>query len=260
MYSKFTLFFIILFSFFGCNHTQSESVIDPDGNKNLKVINGTEINNLYSPQILKINIIFKDSTSGFCTGTVIGADSVLTAAHCFTDGYQSANISKPTGETVAVNQVMIHPDFLVNKNLGAIFNDVAVVKTSAPLNLPKLGILVSRQVETNELIEIYGFGLDENGTYGNLKTGTMQIDTVTQNHLIATFSSLSNPCNGDSGGPALVNVLNSDGSLKSVSIAGIISSGTLEKCQEGDINLLTNLHNPSVINFITSLVPEVALQ
>jgi secreted trypsin-like serine protease len=228
--------------------------------KDAKIIDGSEQDSLLSPQILRLDIVFNDSTTGFCTGTVIGTNSILTAGHCFAGGVKSATASKPDGTLLPITQAFVHPAYSVNDQVNAIFNDVAIVKTNTPLNLPVLGLLVSSQLSAGAIVSIYGFGVDENGNSGVLRAGTMELNTVTANHLISVFDGLSNTCNGDSGGPATYTQQDGNGAVVSVSIAGITSSGSLENCDQGDVSLFTNLNNPSIISFISGLVPEVTLQ
>lgn len=248
--------FCAIFFLAACNNGQNTNA----GFKNSKIINGSEQDPFQSPQILKIDVNFTDSSSGFCTATVIGNNALLSAGHCFVGGVSSASIQKPDGSRIAVSQIIVHPQYVFDSTLGAIFNDVAVVKTAESLNLPPLGILASRQVEPASVLGVYGFGLDENGDSGLLKAGSIVAETITANHIIATFQDLSNPCNGDSGGPATYNILDAAGNLSSVAIAGIISTGSSETCEKGDVNLFTNLNQPAIISFISGLVPEVSLQ
>lgn len=269
---KFTVFSksfaaaLLLIFFVSCKGTNSSFSVKSDNvsytgsNNGAKIINGSDQDAFLTPQILRIDINFTDGSKGFCTGTVIGADSILTVGHCFKGGVSSASVIKPGGEVLAVAGVFIHPQYFADQSLGAIFNDVAVIKTAQPLNLPVLGILVSTQLTVPALVDIDGYGFDENGDAGTLKRGSMLVDTVTPNHLIAVFDDLSNACNGDSGGPATFSVFDEGGSLQSVSLVGLISSGSVENCAAGDRNLFTNLNNPSVLNFISAIVPEVALQ
>ncbi len=262
------IYFILVLA--ACQNSSVEynsSINSNNGEKsvNAKIIDGTEQSQLSSPQILKINIVYSDQTSAFCTGTVIGNNSILTAGHCFSDGNipketTATYVTKPDGIILTAGQIFVHPGFQYDISLGAIFNDLAIVRTTENLNLPVLSILASRQLEAGTLVGIYGYGLDENGSAGYLRSGNMIIDSVTPNHLISTYNEYSNPCNGDSGGPVTYSLPDQNGNVVSVAIAGIISSGSVENCERGDVNLFTNLGNPSIINFISDLVPEVSLQ
>ena len=224
-----------------------------------RIINGFEHSPANSPQILKLDIKFTDSTDGFCTGTVIGSHSILSAGHCFKNQSGVSFVKVNGGSSQAISQIIIHPLYREDFELGAIFNDVAVLKATEPLNLPALSIFASGQITTGDLIGIYGYGIDEKGNSGILRSGNMLISAVTANHLFAVFNNLSNTCSGDSGGPVTYSSFDQDGNLQSVALVGITSTGTSEKCDKGDLNLFTNINNPHILNFIIELVPEVSL-
>jgi secreted trypsin-like serine protease len=225
-----------------------------------RIINGNEIDPTAYPQIIKLNLTLSDGSAGICSGTVIGSNSVLTAGHCFPSGIRSASIEKSDGSSVAITKVYVHPGYTENLVVNAIFNDVAIAKTSTPIGLPALGIIASQTPTSDDLIGIYGYGYDEDRNLGTLRSGTMSIDLVTDNHIFATFDDLSDTCNGDSGGPATISLTDATGQITAVGIVGITSSGSKSDCSQGDLSLFTNVQTPGVLNFIKKYAPEVVIQ
>lgn len=222
---------------------------------NAKIISGDLCQSNASP-IVRIDLTTQDGDTAICTGNIIAPNKVLTAAHCFlTLKIASASIHSD-GKDIAVSEVKVHPDVGTDGTNLALFNDVAVLTTARNLNLPAIPIVTSEEVAIGDAIGVQGFGLDENGGFGISKGGAMLVTDLSPNHIFAAFDGNgSNPCNGDSGGPALLTL--TDGS---VGIVGIVSSGNPStQCLAGDVTLFTNLQTESVLDFIVSQVPSVGL-
>lgn len=214
-----------------------------------RVINGETCTPSGSP-IVKLLISSVGGIQALCSGTAISSTMVLTAAHCFLTTNVLSVVVDTGDNFVNAKAINVHPNIQVNKN--AIFNDVAIVETERPLGTPTLPIVLSQTVEPGDLIGINGYGIDESGIPGVFKGGTMKVSKVTVNHVGAIFDgSLSNTCNGDSGGPATLTL------PAGVGIIGLTSSGLKTDCSSGDETLFTNLQSQSVLDFVTSLVPEV---
>jgi secreted trypsin-like serine protease len=143
-----------------------------------------------------------------CTGTVIAAQLVLTAAHCLATATPTAVVFVgATGDAeteVQVADAIVHPDFEADglaNDLGA-----AVLESPAPeaaLPIPLHSALVARGTE----LRLVGFGrtsalaVDE----GLRRQGTAVVDSVDP----LTFRyrpSPSQACIGDSGGPAFATI------------------------------------------------------
>lgn len=250
---------LVLVGMLGCGGAGKMSVDVNTGNAsgNQKIINGTPVDQLLSPQIVELDLQFVGG-SGLCTGTVIGPTHVLTAGHCITSSLISGSVSTAAG-SVPLRAAYRHPGYLESPELGAVFNDVAVVETVAPLNLPALALIASQEPPAESSIGIWGYGLDEDGNLGTLKTGTMTLSWVSPNHLAAVFDNMSNTCQGDSGGPATTALVDENGAVVAVGIVGITSTGSNADCSQGDLSLFTNIQNPAVLSFILGVAPEAVV-
>jgi len=220
-----------------------------------KIINGSQCSNSQSP-IVRIDLLGRNGNSAICTGNVIASNKIVTAAHCFLFfPVESASVNLGDS-SIAVTEINLHPGVGTDGTNLALFNDVAVISTRRSLGRPTIPIVVSQDIEQGDAIGVQGFGLDESGEFGSSRGGAMLVSAVSENHIFAAFEGEgSNPCNGDSGGPATFTL--ADGS---VGIVGVVSSGNPEtECFEGDVTLFTNLQTQSVLDFVLGLVPEAGL-
>ncbi len=167
-------------------------------------------------------------TSGFCTATLIGCETVLTAAHCVcpdgADTYADcvqAGVADPAtigfffqhaGFVMGTRSIAIHPEFASDRA-----GDIAVIKLNQPLTgITPLGINTIRRPPPGTTGFIVGFGrtgdpgLVPPGV-GIKRTGSVQtsrcpaaIPGDTHDCYEAAASDDPAACQGDSGGPLLV--------------------------------------------------------
>lgn len=218
-----------------------------------RIIDGSACGNSSSSPVVKI-VLFDvfGAATGLCTGTMLTSRDVLTAAHCFPSGIVAAAVDI-NNTLVFADTVTAHSGFFEDETAVAAFNDVAVMSLDSALSLPTLPIYVGPALAKNDIISVFGYGLDENEGLGELKSGEMSVTEVTDNHIFSTFNGEgSNTCQGDSGGPAITT------ESGPAAVAGITSTGTLLSCAKGDTSLFTNIQSESVLNFILSVVPGVA--
>ena len=155
-----------------------------------------------------------------CTATVVGPHTAITAAHCF--------INKPPrtlrvmfgnsladGTFIAVADARSHPSF----EPGMLMHDIAVLTLrdeapAAPLAFDPRTIDASL-VGTS--FRVVGFGSTSGTTQdiGTKREGTARVSAVAADEFTA-MPNPSQPCRGDSGGPAL---------LGAGAIAGVVSRG-----------------------------------
>lgn len=159
---------------------------------------------------------------GVCTGVAIGADLVLTAAHCVSSG-QAVRVGTPRLPWTTVHETVAHPDFVTEKPRVA---DLALLKLSQPL-LKETARLAPRPVSVGNRLIVLGYGIADDGkrdmrqrmttlTMNGLAFGLLQL----VDHSTANGGSGSAGCGGDSGGPVF--------SMRSgvPQLVGIVQGGT----------------------------------
>lgn len=192
-----------------------------------------------------------------CSGTLIGCETFLTAAHCVCDTIgpdcQGANAPDPSRYVVflqhagffPVASISVHPDF--DFPVG----DVAVVKLAAPVaGIAPTPINGVRAPASGTTAAIVGFGRTAGAfDYGIKRRGTVELAPCTGGVSGTTsvcwdfVSPLglpgedSNTCNGDSGGPLFVDFGCGD------TVAGITSGGSSASCQPTDHGYDANVYN-----------------
>ena len=257
---RFASFFLILLilTFAGCGgggSPEDESFLDPNACPLIgavpKIVGGTPCSEDSSP-IVKIYLAGTNRTA-LCTGTLLTSTDVLTAAHCYTSFPVSSSVVYSGSASSSVKSVIIHPQ--ARKTESAYFNDVAILRLKVALDRPTLPLQLSRAPKQGDTISVFGYGKDENGTLEVLRSGRMKLSSVTASHLEALYEGKgSEPCFGDSGGPALL-TYKSKGRTRS-GIVGIISTGSNNTCSPGDSNLFANIQSESILSFISAQVPK----
>lgn len=225
----------------------------------LKVVGGTECGDLERSPVVRVETLNENTNQVFaCTGTLVAPDAVLTAAHCFTNSPELVVVvagEAANPQIVNARSIHLHPGY--REGADAAFNDVAIIKLKSSLSPAPVALGISREVESGEVLSIFGFGRSEanDGDDFDLRSGQMRVSTVSENHIGANYGGDgSNTCQGDSGGPLLA-----DFAGETV-IVGITSSGSLESCGSGDRSLFTKLTNESVLSFILEVLPSVAVK
>lgn len=235
--------------------------------KSLKVAAGEQCqveSSSDTSSVVKLFIFSGGSLVGSCTGTVISATAVLTAAHCFQApgvGVVIRAVTNGTKVDVAGSRIAIHPDYFIS-DAGISFNDVAIVSTSSPLPVPAMPILLSRAPEVGEKSIVAGYGQTKHDgpAVEDVVAGRAVVRIVTDNHVRIDFRlGESHPCQGDSGGALFVE------DESGLAIVGVVSQSdpsVLEEqvCLNGDMTLYTNTQSTGVYNFITSQVPDAAVK
>jgi len=161
-----------------------------------------------------------------CTGTLIAPDVVLTAGHCVDSLLIGSSIPSFTlaldansatgGEVIAGAGTRQHPDFdLTNDPVDGIgkWFDIGLVLLSEPITSVDYEILPSPQEAASGLVsgldvEIVGYGLISNDTFevGVKHHGVADLVEVGDWELAIAEPGQQQNCNGDSGGPAYVDI------------------------------------------------------
>lgn len=224
-------------------------------NLSTRIIDGTECDTSNSP-VLRLDLTGVDGRVYTCSATLITPTQLLTAGHCYkvTDIVQT-NVVVGTKKLQA-SKVTIDPGYDDRTGSeGVIYNDAAIVEVSSAIDRPTVPVLTGGGVNEGDIISIFGFGVDENGRLGTLRSGTMEVTDVTGAHISALFTGDgSNTCSGDSGGPA---IFSRDGTAM---VAGVTSTGTVVNCTVGDISRFTNTSDSDVASFIASAAPGADLR
>lgn len=175
-------------------------------------------------------IIYQGDT--WCTGTVVAARKVITAAHCV-KGFSAsqmkfvlgAKVSAPTA-SMNVTSAKYHPSY----NENQLTNDIAVLTlaSDAPVTPMKTIADLDAVYDGSELVFV-GFGAS-NGVqqtgYGTKRFVNMTIENISNTQFEYSTPG-KNTCNGDSGGPAF---FQKNGDLF---LAGVTSYGDQNCTQYG---------------------------
>ena len=149
-----------------------------------------------------------DAGTTGCTGTVIAAHTILTAAHCL-EGTDPTGLRVFFGDSVAAGGTLAEitggaadPGF----DPGTFAHDVALltIREAAPAAPVPLDPRTPDGTWVGATFRVVGFGLTAAGAgdAGDRRAGTAQVTAVGALDFDAAPSP-SQPCNGDSGGPAL---------------------------------------------------------
>lgn len=161
------------------------------------IVNGSPDSN--HPSVGKIT-----TNTFFCTGTLIGKKTVLTAGHCIAPGLQ--HTIEFAGTFYVATAAIAHPDY--SQQWYGPKDDVGllILADSPPLTpVPLAGLAPELFAE----LELVGFGAQgESGPSGEKQHGKNYVAWIDDSRLgyVASFGPIANICPGDSGGPSFATV------------------------------------------------------
>ncbi|WP_051470932.1 S1 family peptidase [Patulibacter minatonensis] len=241
-----------------------------------RIVGGTTLpDTTTAPYTVAIQTVFGDDAVGGCSGTILDATHVLTAAHCVveengtratpdqvavasgtTDATTKAGLAQGTVSSVAT--IRVHP----RHKAGGFFDDVAVLTLSAPLNLAdgKTAALPMAPsgtiVSPGRLVRITGYGItggsaDDFGTlrFVNVRAviGGSSCSTSAPGAFLCTEGTSKGACSGDSGGTATI------GSASARRLIGVTDIAD-SNCR--GLNLFANVAAPEIRIFIDAALAE----
>jgi hypothetical protein len=147
-----------------------------------------------------------------CTGVVVAAELVLTAAHCFDDEAHRLEINHQSWRNVGAGA------FSVERNPPY---DVALVRLPAMAASASLPWSAENFSTVNgAFVEVAGSGLTETGSAGATKFAVAEVLLVEARYIDVRLTQAGGPCGGDSGGPLLMRAASGR-----VEVAGLLSMG-----------------------------------
>ncbi|WP_367127961.1 trypsin-like serine protease [Saccharothrix sp. HUAS TT1] len=180
-----------------------------------------------------------------CSGTLVSPNVVVTAAHCVDGGcaarvFVGEDVDFPDdGEVVRVETALAHPDYRPPRPTG----DLAVLVLARPVPTPPRPIATAEQVAAASFVRLAGYGntdVHSSGGYGRRRMVDVPIasndpeygaDPATEFVAGAPFLDRDS-CNGDSGGPAYVQV---DGQWLLAGATSRATASSLRPCGDGGI-------------------------
>lgn len=207
----------------GCDQSQDEVSVTKASASSDRIVGGHEA----TPGSRPYQVSLQSGSSGhFCGGALLNSNWVLTAAHCVSGNNSGLSVrvgvhrlSSSEGETIAVNQVIVHPDY------GSVTNgdDIALLRLSSaassdltPLQLPTQEAM-DATAAPGDLVDVSGWGYTSQGGSAADKLQEVAVPVLTNESCSQSYPGKiidsmicagfeqggKDSCQGDSGGPLM---------------------------------------------------------
>jgi secreted trypsin-like serine protease len=229
------LMFFILLGLNSFNASTAETL-------STKIVGGTAVNS--APSWMVALWITTGSDVGFCAGTLIDSQWIMTAAHCVdvTDSYGNSPVITATigqadlSSTVtqsAIDSMIIYPSY--TSDTTTMYGDIALLHLASPQYGTTVTLPYSNQssiLYSGLQMRIYGWGETDMGVTQSNASAVYQLRTATITYQGTEFTYPDHifagdygkdTCFGDSGGPLLYNGIQ----------YGITSFGFSKTCATG---------------------------
>jgi hypothetical protein len=141
----------------------------------------------------------------FCTATLVGKRTVLTAAHCLLDSASAVFCLKVGSSSYRVKDRVIHPDW----DTLAVDNDIGLVTLETEPPVEPSGVTQAPPARSQPVM-LVGFGSTKAGVLatGDKRVAENRVDQMwsTRFSIKGTGDGAGNVCKGDSGGPVFAEV------------------------------------------------------
>lgn len=183
----------------------------------------------YAPSAAGRRTAYIEAKEGSCSGTLVGANLVLTAGHCVVDSDNPSDYAVFVGDEVhSVDSVWQHESYdpSASDEVAAPYDLGMLVLSKSVTTYAPIPVLTGHRLHKGEQYYLAGYGTNEDtwdtsrSFTQNFKIGATKVEYRTSSLLWGTHTPFgSSICAGDSGGPAYL--LNGD----LVALVGVASIG-----------------------------------
>jgi MYXO-CTERM domain-containing protein len=218
------------------------------------IVGGTSTPASMLPAVGALVLEYGGFKQSFCSATVISDRLLVTAAHCVAAwvqlkaqepslelGFFNGPVVTPASTTLAVASAIPHPKYIdggTPPNSLTEYDDVGVCRLAQATAIPPMKVIRPSEVaniKTGASVLIAGYGLTDpykQTSGGDKNHGTTVIGSVAAPEIRILGDSRPQKCNGDSGGPTILEVEGASGTEQR--LIGVASRAG-ENCVGGSV-------------------------